>query len=119
MTDLNQHCLNPLGAIRSSLQYLYKANVDGAKTLMITSVPVGRKNILFYKYRYRFALSGKKTVIIGCDLRKAKLFDEFNLSNEVGIVNYLIKQKSVDEIMYYQIPYLDVILSGPVPLIRQ
>jgi Mrp family chromosome partitioning ATPase len=58
----------------------------------------------------------KKTVIIGCDLRKPKLFDEFNLSNEVGIVNYLIKQKSLDEIINHtQIPHLDVILSGPVP----
>jgi capsular exopolysaccharide synthesis family protein len=55
-------------------------------------------------------------VIIGCDLRKPKLFDEFNLSNEVGIVNYLIKQKSLDEIINHtQIPHLDVILSGPVP----
>jgi Mrp family chromosome partitioning ATPase len=58
----------------------------------------------------------KKTVIIGCDLRKPKLFDEFNLSNEVGIVNYLIKQKSLDEIINHtQIPHLDVILFGPVP----
>jgi Mrp family chromosome partitioning ATPase len=32
------------------------------------------------------------------------------------IVNYLIKQKSLDEIINHtQIPYLDVILSGPVP----
>jgi Mrp family chromosome partitioning ATPase len=71
---------------------------------------VEKENILFY--RYRFALSGKKTVIIGCDLRKPKLFDEFNLSNEVGIVNYLIKQKSLDVINHTQIPHLDVILSG-------
>jgi hypothetical protein len=45
-----------------------------------------------------------------------KLFDEFNLSNEVGIVNYLIKQKKVlMKLTILQIPYLDVILSGPVP----
>jgi succinoglycan biosynthesis transport protein ExoP len=63
-----------------------------------------------------FALSGKKTVIVGLDLRKPKLYEEFNLSNDVGIVNYLIKQKSVEEIINHsQIPYLDVILSGPVP----
>jgi Mrp family chromosome partitioning ATPase len=54
----------------------------------------------------------EKTVI-GLDLRKPKLYEEFNLSNEVGIVNYLIKQKSVDEIINHtQVPYLDVILSG-------
>ena len=63
-----------------------------------------------------FALSEKKTVIIGLDLRKPKLAEEFNLSNDVGVVNYLIKQKTVDEIINHtHIPHLDVILSGPVP----
>ncbi|CAM2922200.1 polysaccharide biosynthesis tyrosine autokinase [Flavobacterium frigoris] len=105
-------------AIRSSLQYLYKKqNVDGAKTLMITSSVSGEgKTFCSINIATVFALSEKKTVIVGCDLRKPKLFEEFNLSNEVGIVNYLIKQKSVNEIINHtSIPYLDVILSGPVP----
>jgi capsular exopolysaccharide synthesis family protein len=34
----------------------------------------------------------------------------------MGIVNYLIRQKSLDDIINHtSIPYLDVILSGPVP----
>ncbi len=105
-------------AIRSSLQFLYKQqNVDGAKTLMITSSVSGEgKTFCSINIATVFALSEKKTVIIGLDLRKPKLFDEFNLTNDVGIVNYLIKQKSIDEIINKtQIPYLDVILSGPIP----
>ena len=105
-------------AIRSSLQFLYKQqNVEGAKTLMITSsVSAEGKTFCSINIATVFALSEKKTVIIGLDLRKPKLFDEFNLTNEVGIVNYLIRQNSVDEIIKHtQIPYLDVILSGPVP----
>ena len=105
-------------AIRSSLQFLYKQqNVEGAKTLMITSSVSGEgKTFCSINIATVFALSEKKTVIIGLDLRKPKLFDEFNLSNDVGIVNYLIKQKKVDEIINHtQIPYLDVILSGPIP----
>jgi capsular exopolysaccharide synthesis family protein len=105
-------------AIRSSLQFLYKKqNVDGAKTLMITSSVSGEgKTFCSINIATVFALSEKKTVIIGLDLRKPKLFDEFNLPNEVGVVNYLIKQKTVDEIINHtQIPFLDVILSGPIP----
>ncbi|MGO4818691.1 polysaccharide biosynthesis tyrosine autokinase [Flavobacterium sp. W22_SRS_FP1] len=105
-------------AIRSSLQYLYKQkNVGGAKTLMITSSVSGEgKTFCCINIATVFALSGKKTVIIGLDLRKPKLYEEFNLSNDVGIVNYLIKQKSLDEIINHtQVPDLDVILSGPVP----
>ena len=105
-------------AIRSSLQFLYKKqNVDGAKTLMITSSISGEgKTFCSINIATVFALSEKKTVIIGLDLRKPKLAAEFNLSNDIGVVNYLIKQKTVDEIINHtHIPYLDVILSGPIP----
>lgn len=105
-------------AIRSSLQFLYKKqNVDGAKTLMITSSVSGEgKTFCSINIATVFALSEKKTVIVGLDLRKPKLFDEFNLNNSKGVVNYLINQNGLDEVVNKtEIPYLDVIISGPVP----
>jgi polysaccharide biosynthesis transport protein len=105
-------------AIRSSLQFLYKKqNSEGSKTLMITSSVSGEgKTFCALNIATVFALSEKKTVIIGLDLRKPKLFKEFNLVNEVGVVNYLINQKTADEIINHtHIPYLDVIVSGPIP----
>jgi capsular exopolysaccharide synthesis family protein len=105
-------------AIRSSLQFLYKKqHVEGAKTLMITSSVSGEgKTFCSINIATVFALSEKKTVIVGLDLRKPKLAEEFKLSSDVGVVNYLIKQKSLDEIINKtEIPYLDVVLSGPVP----
>lgn len=105
-------------AIRSSLQFLYKKqNVDGAKTLMITSSVSGEgKTYCSINIATVFALSEKKTVIVGLDLRKPKLFEEFNLNNDKGVVNYLINESSVDEITNAtEIPFLDVILSGPIP----
>jgi len=105
-------------AIRSSLQFLYKKqNVEGTKTLMITSSVSGEgKTFCSINIATVFALSEKKTVIVGLDLRKPKLAEEFKLLSDVGVVNYLIKQKSLEEIINKtEIPYLDVILSGPVP----
>ena len=105
-------------AIRSSLQFLYKRQqVEGAKTLMVTSSVSGEgKTFCSMNIATVFALSEKRTVIIGLDLRKPKMFAEFNLSNDIGVVNYLIKQKTVDEIINHtHIPFLDVILSGPIP----
>jgi polysaccharide biosynthesis transport protein len=105
-------------AIRSSLQFLYKKqNVSGSKTLMLTSSVSGEgKTFCSVNIATVFALSEKKTVIVGFDLRKPKIFDDFNLKNDVGVVNYLIGQKTMDEIIHTtQIPYLDVIISGPVP----
>lgn len=105
-------------SIRSSLQFLYKKqNSEGSKTLMITSSVSGEgKTFCALNIATVFALSEKKTVIIGLDLRKPKLFKEFNMVNEVGVVNYLINQKTVDEIINHTpIPFLDVIVSGPIP----
>ncbi|OXA81420.1 protein involved in gliding motility EpsB [Flavobacterium aquidurense] len=104
--------------IRSSLQFLYKKQqVSGSKTLMITSSISGEgKTFCSINIATVFALSEKKTVIIGLDLRKPRLADEFNLNSQLGVVNYLIKHNSLVEITNStQIPNLDVILSGPIP----
>ncbi|RED19623.1 protein involved in gliding motility EpsB [Flavobacterium cutihirudinis] len=104
--------------IRSSLQFLYKKQqVSGTKTLMITSSISGEgKTFCSINIATVFALSEKKTVIVGLDLRKPRLADEFNLTNQLGVVNYLIRQNSLSEIVNKtQVPNLDVILSGPIP----
>jgi len=105
-------------AIRSSLQYLYKKqHVEGAKTLMLTSSVSGEgKTFCSLNIATVFALSEKKTIILGLDLRKPKIFDDFNIKNEVGVVNCLIGEKKLkDVIQNTHIPFLDVITSGPIP----
>ncbi|MBS7255438.1 polysaccharide biosynthesis tyrosine autokinase [Flavobacterium branchiicola] len=104
--------------IRSSLQFLYKKQqVNGTKTLMITSSISGEgKTFCSINIATVFALSEKKTVIVGLDLRKPRLADEFGLTTQTGVVNYLIKQNSLSEIISStKVPNLDVILSGPIP----
>lgn len=105
-------------AIRSSLQFIYKKhNIEGSKTLMVTSSVSGEgKTFCSMNLATVFALSEKKTVIVGLDLRKPKIFEDFKLDNQLGVVNYLIGQKSIDDIILKtHIPYLDVITSGPIP----
>jgi len=105
-------------AIRSSLQFLYKKqNVSGTKTLMITSSVSGEgKTFCSINIATVFAMSEKRTVVVGLDLRKPKIFDDFNIKNDIGIVNYLIGQKSLEDITQKtNIPNLDVITSGPIP----
>lgn len=104
--------------LRSSLQFLYKKQqVSGSKTLMITSSISGEgKTFCSINIATVFALSEKKTVIVGLDLRKPRLADEFQLTTPLGVVNYLIKQNSLEEITSSTaIANLDVILSGPIP----
>lgn len=105
-------------AIRSSLQFLYKKqNILGTKTLMLTSSVSGEgKTFCSINIATVFAMSEKKTVIVGLDLRKPKIFDDFDMKNEKGIVNYLIGESNLEGIVQKtKIPYLDVITSGPIP----
>lgn len=105
-------------AIRSSLQFLYKKqSIEGSKILMLTSSVSGEgKTFCSLNIATVFALSEKKTIIIGLDLRKPKIFDDFNIQNEFGAVNYLIGQNTLEEVIQKtHIPFLDVITSGPIP----
>lgn len=64
-----------------------------------------------------YALYGKKTVLLGFDMRKPKLFKEFGLNNNIGLSSFLSNRESFDNIIQNTsaIPSLDVITSGPIP----
>lgn len=104
--------------LRSGLQFLYKKKgITGAKTVLVTSSVSGEgKTFTSMNLASVFALSEKKTVLVGLDLRKPKIFDDFNIHNDKGVVNYLIGDATMDEIKQPSgIDHLDVILSGPIP----
>jgi succinoglycan biosynthesis transport protein ExoP len=104
--------------IRSSLQFIYKKQKkEGSKIVMLTSSISGEgKTFCTMNLATVFAMSNKRTVIVGLDLRKPKLFDDFNIENGMGTVNYLIGQKKLSEIVQNtHIPNLDIITSGPIP----
>ena len=105
-------------ALRSNLQFLYKEKlIKGAKTVLITSSISGEgKTFCSINLASVFSLSDKRTVLVGLDFRKPKIFEDFDIDNSFGVVNYLINDKSLAEITQEtQYPYIDVILSGPIP----
>lgn len=87
-------------AIRSSLQYMYKQHdVTSTKTVMVTSSVSGEgKTFCSINIATVFALGGKRTVLVGLDLRKPKIFGDFEIENDIGAVNYLIGQKTLEEV---------------------
>lgn len=105
-------------AVRSSLQFIYKKHeLEGTKTVMVTSSISGEgKTFCSINIASVFALSGKKTVLVGLDLRKPKIFGDFDIDNSIGAVNYLIGQKNLSEVVQKtKVEHLDVITSGPIP----
>jgi capsular exopolysaccharide synthesis family protein len=62
------------------------------------------------------AASGKKTVLLGFDLRKPQLHNYLNIENEIGISNYLSGNISLQEIVQPTIiNNLFIINAGPTP----
>ena len=105
-------------SIRSGLQYIYKnLNKNKTKTILITSSVSGEgKTFCSINIASVFSLTGKKTVLVGLDLRKPKIFGDFEISNDFGVVNYLIGQKTLDKVVQStQHDNLDIITSGPIP----
>jgi capsular exopolysaccharide synthesis family protein len=64
-----------------------------------------------------YAMYGKKTVLIGMDLRKPRIYQEFGISNRLGASSYLSGKASLSEIIQPsgKLPTLDIITAGPVP----
>ena len=72
-------------AVRSSLQFIYKRKLQdaGGKPLMVTSSVSGEgKTFTAMNMATAYAISGKKTILLGLDLRKPKIFEDFKLTNE-------------------------------------
>jgi len=102
-------------ALRSNLNY-FLAKRDNAVFLITSSISGEGKTFTSVNLASVFALSEKKTVIIGADMRKPKIYQDFNLSNETGLSSYLAGLSNFDTIVQATAnPFLDLISGGPVP----
>lgn len=62
------------------------------------------------------AISGKKTVLVGFDLRKPRLSEIFGLRNISGLSSFLISQNKLDEITFEtEVQNLYIIPGGHIP----
>lgn len=102
-------------SIRINLSYI--APEKEKKVIAITSSISGEgKTFCSINLASIIALSGKKTLLMGADLRKPKIYDDFGLSNLKGISTYLARKSTLDEIINKtRVDNLDIVLSGAVP----
>ncbi|HEY9049479.1 MAG TPA: polysaccharide biosynthesis tyrosine autokinase [Ohtaekwangia sp.] len=102
-------------ALRSNLNY-FTGN-QGRQVFMITSsIPGEGKSFTTLNIATVFALAGKRTVVVGADLRKPKLYDDLNLHNSLGLSQYLSGLASYEEVLQQsEIENLYLIAGGPMP----
>ena len=102
-------------SIRTNIQYL--ASDKKEKVICITSSVGGEgKTFVAMNLASIFSITGGKTILIGADMRKPKIFNDFNLPNNIGLSSYLSNQNSKDEVIQKtNFENLDILLSGPIP----
>ena len=114
--------LNPKSAItegfrslRSNLNYKNKSN-NHCVYLVTSSISGEGKTFIASNLSVVFANSGMKTILIGADLRKPKLYKDFSTGNDLGLASLLEGSDDINDVIIKSAePNLDVIISGPSP----
>jgi len=101
--------------LRTNLQYLLREKEQ--KLIVVSSALSGEgKTFCSINLAVIYAMAGKKTLLMGFDLRKPKIHKIFNLDNSKGISTCLIGQTKLEDIIQpTQISNLYVAPAGPTP----
>lgn len=101
--------------LRTNLQFV---GLDRPlRTLMITSAGPGEgKTSISSNLACALAESGKRTILVGADLRKPAVHKLFRASNAVGLTNVILGQASLDEaLVQTDCEGLWLLPAGPIP----
>ncbi|WP_425639520.1 GumC family protein [Algoriphagus yeomjeoni] len=103
-------------SLRANLKFILPK--DKQITFLVTSTISGEgKTFCAMNLASAYSLTGKKTVLVGCDMRKPKIFANFDLTNDKGLSTFLSGQEMDYEKIISKTKYanLDVIVAGPTP----
>lgn len=103
--------------IRTNLQFVLTKKED--KVILVTSTQGGEgKSFVSSNLAASLALTGKKVVLVGLDIRKPMLAQYLAIHNKEGVTNYLANEDvTIDELLHRNlgVQNLDVIVAGPIP----
>jgi tyrosine-protein kinase Etk/Wzc len=101
--------------LRSRMQFFTK-EATAPVILVTSSLPGEGKTYTAINLASVYSMLGKKTVLVGFDLRKPQIFQDFSLDNEKGVSTWLIGKDPLDYIIQEtSFKNLSVITAGPIP----
>lgn len=103
-------------SLRANIRYLMQK--DKQVTVMLTStISSEGKTFCAMNLASVYSLTGKKTILVGCDMRKPKIFDDFGIKNDIGLSTVLSNQVGnwSEAVQKSEFDNLDILVSGPIP----
>ncbi|WP_291860015.1 CpsD/CapB family tyrosine-protein kinase, partial [Marinilabilia sp.] len=103
-------------ALRTNIDFMLGKNAQNSVMAITSSISGEGKSFCSANLGAIFALTGKRVLVVGMDLRKPQTHTEFNINNAKGLSNILIgTEKTEDTLVESRLPGLFVIPSGPIP----
>jgi polysaccharide biosynthesis transport protein len=96
---------------------LFSGKDDKFNTIAIVSAGAGEgKSTTTLNLATVFAQAGQRVLIVDSDLRRPTLHKLLRVSNNVGLVSYLLKQNTLEQVIQTtRLPTLDFMASGKLP----
>jgi tyrosine-protein kinase Etk/Wzc len=103
-------------ALRTRIQFA-KLEDKPLKSILITSsIPSEGKTTVAVNLAGSFALTGKRTLVLDCDLRKPRIHSLFGIERYPGLSDYLFSNCSLEEITRKtELENLFIITAGTIP----
>ncbi len=101
--------------LRSRMQFFTK-DARSSVVLVTSSMPGEGKSFISVNVAAVYSLLGKRTVLVGFDLRKPKIYGDFNIQNKTGVSTWLIGESTLQDIIQKtSYDNFSIISSGPIP----
>lgn len=105
--------------LRTNVEFINANRINESKTIFVTST-IGKegKSFIALNLAASFALSGKKTLLIGSDLRAPKILAYLGLADKKGLTNYITdKTIKLSDIIFNVMGMNNfyVLPPGPIP----
>lgn len=117
--DIRSSTAEAFRLIRTNLDFMLASNRTNSKAIFVTSTTSGEgKSFISINLAATLALSGKKVLLMGMDLRAPKVTEYLGIPERKGITNYITDEDMTLESIIFSIPEikgLDIIASGVIP----
>ena len=96
---------------------LFSRKDENFNSLVVISAGMGEgKSTTVLNLATVFAQAGQRTLVVDSDLRRPTLHKLLRLSNNMGLINFLLKQNTLEEVIQTtSVPMLDFMASGKLP----